>query len=151
MELDKDASPDVVDKFVVLCQKGYFKTMPFHHVIKNYVIQGGHSQRIGAAEDWILKGKSNNQLAISPKHEAFMIGTTVANSDDKGFELFITTAPIPDLNEKLIVFGRVIKGEDVVQKGSLLGESNDNHQTAARILLVTVVLIWKAFHPCNHL
>ncbi|XP_073113976.1 peptidyl-prolyl cis-trans isomerase CYP21-4 isoform X2 [Elaeis guineensis] len=140
MELDKDASPDVVDKFVVLCQKGYFKMMPFHHVIKNYVIQGGHSQRIGAAEDWILKGKSNNQLAISPKHEAFMIGTTVANSDDKGFELFITTAPIPDLNEKLVVFGRVIKGEDVVQKGSLLEESSDNYQTAARTLLLTVVL-----------
>ncbi|XP_008804381.1 peptidyl-prolyl cis-trans isomerase CYP21-4 [Phoenix dactylifera] len=116
MELDKDASPDVVGKFVELCQKGYFKTMPFHHVIKNYVIQGGHSQRIGAAEDWILKRKSHSQLAISPKHEAFMIGTTVANSDDKGFELFITTAPIPDLSDKLLVFGRVIKGEDVVQE-----------------------------------
>lgn len=44
-----------------------------------------------------------------------MIGTTRANPKDKGFELFITTAPIPDLNDKLSVFGRVIKGEDVVQ------------------------------------
>lgn len=49
-----------------------------------------------------------------------MLGTTKAKHDKEGFELFITTAPIPDLNEKLIVFGRVIKGEDVVQVISLL-------------------------------
>lgn len=49
------------------------------------------------------------------KHEAFMLGTSKGKRDDKGFDLFITTAPIPDLNEKLIVFGRVLKGEEVVQ------------------------------------
>lgn len=53
-------------------------------------------------------------FSTSPKHEAFMIGT-VKSKDSKGFELYITTAPIPDLNDKLIVFGRVVKGEDVVQ------------------------------------
>lgn len=44
-----------------------------------------------------------------------MLGTSKTKQDGKKFELFITTAPIPDLNDKLIVFGRVIKGEDVVQ------------------------------------
>lgn len=49
------------------------------------------------------------------KHEAFMLGTSKGKYINKGFDLFITTAPIPDLNEKLIIFGRVVKGEDVVQ------------------------------------
>lgn len=44
-----------------------------------------------------------------------MLGTSKAKANAKGFEIFITTAPIPDLNDKLNVFGRVIKGEDVVQ------------------------------------
>ena len=44
-----------------------------------------------------------------------MLGTSKAKHDNKGFELYITTAPIPDLNEKITVFGRVIKGEEVVQ------------------------------------
>lgn len=43
-----------------------------------------------------------------------MLGT-LKTKDSQGFEIFITTAPIPDLSDKLIVFGRVIKGEDVVQ------------------------------------
>ncbi|CAL9058307.1 peptidyl-prolyl cis-trans isomerase CYP21-4-like [Musa acuminata AAA Group] len=116
IELYKDASRDVVNKFVNLCQKGYFKGMLFNHVIKNFVIQGGHSQTLEVAGDWILKGKAHGQLATSPKHEAFMLGTLKPNKDSKEFELFITTAPIPDLSDKLIIFGRVIKGEDVVQE-----------------------------------
>lgn len=43
------------------------------------------------------------------------MGTFKGKHDKEGFELVVTTAPIPDLNEKLNVFGRVIKGEDVVQ------------------------------------
>ncbi|RWR94835.1 peptidyl-prolyl cis-trans isomerase CYP21-4-like protein isoform X1 [Cinnamomum micranthum f. kanehirae] len=116
VELNKDASPEIVDKFLDLCQKGDFKGMLFHHVIKNYVIQGGDLQGLGAADDWILKGKPHGQVAISPKHEAFMLGTSKAKQDSKRFDLFITTAPIPDLNDKITVFGRVIKGEDVVQE-----------------------------------
>lgn len=49
-----------------------------------------------------------------------MLGTSKTKQDRKKFELFITTAPIPDLNDKLIVFGRVIKGEDVVQVSSVI-------------------------------
>ncbi|XP_078148117.1 peptidyl-prolyl cis-trans isomerase CYP21-4-like [Carex rostrata] len=116
MELYKDASSDVVEKFIELCKKGHFKGMLFHHVIKNYVIQGGESQGDTAPHDWILNGKNGAKLTTSPKHEAFMIGTTKLNPNRKGFDIFITTAPIPDLNEKLLIFGRVIKGEDVVQE-----------------------------------
>ncbi|PIA61099.1 hypothetical protein AQUCO_00300545v1 [Aquilegia coerulea] len=88
--------------------------MLFHRVIKNFVVQAGNSQRVEAAEDWILDVKPQNEL-MSTKHEAFMLGTSKDIHANKGFDLFITTAPIPDLNDKLVVFGQVIKGEDVVQ------------------------------------
>ncbi|XWS36090.1 hypothetical protein CRYUN_Cryun20dG0054300 [Craigia yunnanensis] len=116
VELFKDSSPEVVDQFLDLCQRGNFNGMLFRHVIKHYVIQAGDSDKLGAAEDWTLKGKHYNQLDTSLKHEAFMFGTSKAKHDNRVFELFITTAPIPDLNEKLIAFGKVVKGEDVVQE-----------------------------------
>lgn len=116
VELHKDLAPEVVNNFVDLCQKGYFRGMPFHRVIKNYVIQGGDFRKLGGAEEWTVKGKTHNQHKTSPKHEAFMLGTSKAKHDGKEFDIFITTTPISDLSENLILFGRVVKGEDVVQE-----------------------------------
>ncbi|KAL5541967.1 hypothetical protein UlMin_009677 [Ulmus minor] len=139
VELFKDASPEIVDRFLDLCQKGHFKGMTFSHVIKNYVIHGGNSQGLGAAEDWISKGKLRGQLITSPKHEAFMLGTSKAKQGSKGFELFITTAPIPGLNDKLLVFGRVLKGEDVVQEIEEV-DTDEHYQPKSEIGIIDVVL-----------
>ncbi|KAK3127014.1 hypothetical protein QOZ80_7AG0566940 [Eleusine coracana subsp. coracana] len=115
IEIYKDASADVVDKFINLCKSKHFKGMSFRHVIKNFVIHGGDFDFDGAAQEWILKAKASGKNDLSSRHEAFMIGTA-KNPNNKGFDLFITTAPIPDLNDKLVVFGRVVKGEDIVQE-----------------------------------
>ncbi|KAL1832990.1 hypothetical protein ACET3Z_002641 [Daucus carota] len=116
VELYKDGAPDVVNEFIGACHNGQFKGMQFHHVIKNFLIQGGDSKINGVTEDWTSKGRHYNQLDTSVKHDAFMMGTSKGKHGKEGFELVITTAPIPDLNEKLNVFGRVIRGEDVVQE-----------------------------------
>lgn len=36
--------------------------MLFRHVIKHYVIQAGDSDKLGAVEEWTLKGKQYSQL-----------------------------------------------------------------------------------------
>ncbi|KAK1356818.1 Peptidyl-prolyl cis-trans isomerase [Heracleum sosnowskyi] len=114
-ELFKEGVPDVVNEFFDACQMGQLKGMQFHRVIKNFVIQGGDFEN-GITEDWTSRGKHYNQLDTSVKHEAFMLCTSKGKRDKEVFELYITTAPIPDLNEKLNVFGRVIRGEDVAQE-----------------------------------
>ncbi|KAK8693762.1 hypothetical protein V6N13_071332 [Hibiscus sabdariffa] len=139
VELFKDSSPEVVDQFLDLCQRGRFNGMLFRHVIKHYVIQAGDSDKLGAVEDWTLKGKQYNQLDTSLKHEAFMLGTSKEKHDDKGFELFITTAPIPDLNEKLIVFGKVTKGEDIVQEIEEV-DTDEHYRPKSSIEIRSVIL-----------
>lgn len=139
VELFKDGSPEIVDEFIELCQKGHFKGMQFHRVIKHYVIQAGDVHSIGPAEEWTLKGKHYNQLDRSVKHEAFMLGTSKVKHDKKGFELYITTAPIPDLNEKITVFGRVIKGEEVVQEIEEV-DTDDHYVPKSAIGIVDVTL-----------
>ncbi|XAR58368.1 Peptidylprolyl isomerase [Bertholletia excelsa] len=139
VELYKEGSPEVVDEFIDLCQRGHFNGMPFHHVIKNFVIQGAKNDQPGAMEDWTQRGKLNNQLDTSVKHEAFMLGTPKKKHDKEEFELFITTAPFPDLNEKLIVFGRVIKGEDIVQEIEEV-DTDEHYRPKSSIGIINVTL-----------
>lgn len=139
VELYKEGFPEVVDKFLDLCQKGNFKGMLFQRVIKNYVIEAGHSKGLGAAEDWTSRGKLRGRFAISPKHEAFMLGTTSTKHTGKEFQLFITTAPIPDLSEKLVVFGKVIKGEDVVQEIEEV-DTDEHFRPKSEIGIINVTL-----------
>lgn len=116
LELFGKSSAHTVEKFMEWSERGYFNGLPFYRVIKHFVIQVGDPKLAGNREDWTVGGQLNVQLEFSPKHEAFMLGTSKLEDQGDGFELFITTAPIPDLNDKLIVFGRVIKGQDVVQE-----------------------------------
>ncbi|KAL0744250.1 hypothetical protein Bca4012_085763 [Brassica carinata] len=139
VELFKDASPEAVDKFLDLCQKDHFKGMPFHRVIKNYLVQAGHSSSSIPVEEWTAKGKLRGRLDTSPKHEAFMLGTPKNKGNNKDFELLITTAPIPDLNDQLIVFGRVLKGEDVVQEIEEV-DTDEHYQPKSQIGIISIVL-----------
>ncbi|KQK16294.1 peptidyl-prolyl cis-trans isomerase CYP21-4 isoform X2 [Brachypodium distachyon] len=138
IEIYKDASAGVVERFINFCKSDYFKGMPFRHVIKNFVIQGGDFDFNGASQEWILKAKASGENALSPKHEAFMIGTT-KNPNDKGFDIFITTAPIPDLNDKIVVFGRVIKGQDIVQEIEEI-DTDDHYQPKTPIGIINIML-----------
>ncbi|KAG9157184.1 hypothetical protein Leryth_004874 [Lithospermum erythrorhizon] len=119
--------------------KGRFKGMLFNRVIKNFVIQGGDVEGGNETEDWTTRGKHYSQLDTSLKHEAFMLGTSKGKDENAGFDLFITTAPIPDLNEKINVFGRVIKGEDVVQEIEEV-DTDDHYKPKAPIEIIDVVL-----------
>ncbi|CAA6653797.1 unnamed protein product [Spirodela intermedia] len=103
LELYKNAEPGVVDRFLSLCQDGHFRGAHFYHVINSYVLQVGKNQNSGSAKDWILKTKSDIQLGR------------------QDFELYITVKPIPDSSDKFIVFGRVRRGEDVIQHPKLPG------------------------------
>ncbi|CAN0927650.1 Peptidyl-prolyl cis-trans isomerase CYP21-4 [Linum grandiflorum] len=143
VELYKDSSPEIVDKFIELCQKGHFKGMQFVRVIKHYVVQAGSTDNLGSTEDWTVKGKHLGQLHASMKHEAFMVGTSKGKHDDKGFDLFITTAPIPDLSEKLVVFGRVVKGEDVVQEIEEV-DTDEHYRPKSQIGIISITLKHKA-------
>lgn len=73
-----------------------------------------------------------------------MLGTSKAKHDNKEFDLFITTAPMPDLNEKLNVFGRVILGEDVAQVTHLrlsVGRSVDSIYYLLRMIDIDTVYV----------
>ncbi|XP_016481557.1 peptidyl-prolyl cis-trans isomerase CYP21-4 [Nicotiana tabacum] len=139
VELYKDGSPDIVDEFIDFSRKGHFKGVQFTRVIKNFVIHGSKVERPEATEEWTSRGKHYSQLDKSLNHEAFMLGTSKVKHEGGGFDLFITTAPIPDLNDKINVFGRVIKGEDVVQEIEEV-DADDHYRPKTRVQINEVTL-----------
>nr|XP_016495225.1 PREDICTED: peptidyl-prolyl cis-trans isomerase CYP21-4-like isoform X2 [Nicotiana tabacum]XP_016495226.1 PREDICTED: peptidyl-prolyl cis-trans isomerase CYP21-4-like isoform X2 [Nicotiana tabacum] len=139
VELYKDGSPDIFDEFIDFSQKGHFKEMQFTRVIKNSVIHGSKVERPEATEEWTLMGNHYSQLDPSLKHEAFMLGTSKVKHEGGGFDLFITTAPILDLNDKINVFGRVIKGEEVVQEIEEV-DTDDHYRPKTRVQINEVTL-----------
>ncbi|XP_076885211.1 peptidyl-prolyl cis-trans isomerase CYP21-4-like [Bidens hawaiensis] len=139
VELYKEGSPEIVDEFIEACQKGHFKGMLFQHVVKHFVIQGGDSDNQAVIEDWTSREKHYNQLDKGLKHEAFLLGTSNTKHEKEGFDIFITTAPIPDLNAKLNVFGHVIKGEDIVQEIEEV-DTDEHYRPKSRIGIIDVTL-----------
>lgn len=122
LELDRDKAPKSVDNFLAYVKSGFYKNTIFHRVIDGFMIQGG-------GYDEKLKGKptnkpipleSNNGLT-NVKYSLAMARMGDPNSatsqwfinveDNPGLD-----APGPDGTGGYAVFGKVIKGQETVDK-----------------------------------
>lgn len=109
--------------FIFLIKNKVFDGTQFHRVVKNFIIQGGNSD-----DRKVLKKRRNiGKYLLSPdtkrgfKHHRGVI--SVPSSDIENayklaspYEFFITQSNQYHLDGKYTVFGKVIKGMDVVDK-----------------------------------
>ncbi|PKG41802.1 peptidylprolyl isomerase [Psychroflexus sp. MES1-P1E] len=111
--------------FIRLAKIGYFDTTVFHRVANNFVIQGGNSDRIGTYDFRNAVGNFliPNEFISRYKHDYGTLSAAkyakqnISNASSP-FEFFIVTKPdgAYHLDQDHTVFGRVIKGMEVVEK-----------------------------------
>ncbi|OQX62200.1 MAG: peptidylprolyl isomerase [Desulfococcus sp. 4484_241] len=112
LELYPQHAPKTVNNFVFLATQGFYDGVKFHRVISDFVIQGGDPTGTGRGGPGY---RFEDEVRDNPlKHETGVISMANAGPDTNGSQFFITHSPQPHLDGKHTVFGKVVKGQDVV-------------------------------------
>jgi cyclophilin family peptidyl-prolyl cis-trans isomerase len=109
--LPEDA-PLTVDNFIRLARKGFFNGQTIPRVVPNFVIQAGDPRGDTNGGPGYQIRCEINQVP----YERAAVGMALSGKDTGGSQWFVTHSPQPHLDGGYTVFGRVIRGMDVVDK-----------------------------------
>ncbi len=125
-ELFADKTPRTVKNFTDLAEKGFYNDLTFHRVIPDFVIQGGCPKGTGTGgpgytiDCEIVPGLKHEVGALSMAHAGTCkhdrkTGEKLSGDCSNGSQFFVIRKPQPHLDGVHTVFGRVTKGQDVVE------------------------------------
>lgn len=127
--IDKEYAKNTGRNFVYLAKKGFYDGLTFHRVIKNFMIQGGDPSGNGTGgPGYAIQGEFDANGVKNPlKHERGAISMArTMDPDSAGSQFFICDKDDFFLDGQYAVFGKVVKGMDVVDKiASVKKDRND--------------------------
>jgi len=110
IEFLPDESPLTVDNFVQLARKGYFNGQTIPRVVPNFVIQTGDPRGDqNGGPGYHIRCEINEV-----PYERGAVGMALSGKDTGGSQWFVTHSPQPHLDGGYTVFGRVVRGMEVV-------------------------------------
>ena len=151
-ELYPDKAPLTVKNFTGLAKGGsrwidpstgqatdraLYDNTVFHRVIPDFMIQGGDPLGNGTGDPgYRFEDEIDTTLTFENKGVLAM-----ANSgpNTNGSQFFITVAPAPWLNGKHTIFGRVVKGQAIADKISLV-QRDQNDRPLEPVILKRIVI-----------
>ena len=135
-----EEAPKTVARIVELVKKRFYNGQRFHRADPNFVIQIGDpvSRDMSRMEWWGRQGsgKPIGVAEITKKRKNGVGAVGMGHSGaakDADSQFYITRRVAPELDGKYTVFGRVLKGMDVVnkiQKGDVLKRAYLKDETA---------------------
>lgn len=112
VRLRGDAAPMTVMNFVELARREFFDGVAIHRVVPDFVVQDGDPTGTGNGGPGYEIRDENGPIPYGTGS----VGMALAGPDTGGSQWFVTHAPQPHLDGIYTVFGRVVSGQDVVER-----------------------------------
>jgi peptidyl-prolyl cis-trans isomerase B (cyclophilin B) len=116
-----DAAPNTIENFKKLARQGFYNGTIFHRIVKGFMIQGGDPNSKDPAKEnsygaggpgYKIKAEFNDH-----SHERGVLSMArEPDPDSAGSQFFICLGPVTRLDHQYTTFGKLIKGDDVLEK-----------------------------------
>jgi cyclophilin family peptidyl-prolyl cis-trans isomerase len=112
-ELYPKLAPKTVNSFVFLAKEGFYDGVIFHRVIPGFMIQGGDPTGTGSGgPGYSLPAEFNETKHV----RGILSMARTQDPNSAGSQFFVMHATAPHLDNQYTVFGKVTKGEEVIDK-----------------------------------
>ena len=113
-QMFEEKAPLTTKNFIELTEKGFYDGIIFHRIIDGFMIQGGDPTGTGrGGPGYRIKDEFGEGLAHDSEG---ILSMANAGPNTGGSQFFITLAPTPWLNGHHAIFGKIVKGMDVVRE-----------------------------------
>lgn len=115
IELLEDKTPITTKNFIDLAQEGFYDGVIFHRIIDGFMIQGGDPTGTGmGGPGYTIEDEFTPEL--THESEGILSMANTGRPHTGGSQFFITLAATPWLDGHHTVFGKVVKGMEVVRE-----------------------------------
>src|SRR6266446_2249130 len=145
-----DAAPNTIENFKKLARSGFYDGTIFHRIVKGFMIQGGdpNSKDLGkesgygeGGPGYKIKAEFNDR---SHEHGVISMARS-SDPDSAGSQFYICLASVPRLDHQYTIFGRLIKGDDVLEK---IGDTpvtrsskGENSKPTKRVVIESIKIV----------
>ncbi|NQT17382.1 MAG: peptidylprolyl isomerase [Planctomycetes bacterium] len=139
IELFENEAPNTVANFISLVEKGYYNGITFHRVLPGFMAQGGCPDGTGTGGP----GYTIKCECTKPGYRVHFRGSLsmakTAAPHTGGSQFFLVFTPQKGLDGKHTVFGRIVKGIEVLAKIQRRDPRSPNPPPADKILEAKVL------------
>jgi len=154
VELMPDLAPNNVNNFIALANNGYYDGTRFFQVIENtddpngglIVALGGDPSGTGSgAPGYVLEDEISKSEDVF--NDAGWLGSAQPGPNSNGGAFFLTLSPAPWLAQHFTPLGRVINGQDVLEKFQPLNPQENPDDQGILIRRITITKAEKSLLP----
>jgi peptidyl-prolyl cis-trans isomerase B (cyclophilin B) len=137
LEFLPQKAPGTVQNFVDLARRGFYDGTIVHRVIPGMIVQMGDPTGTGdGGPGYFIQAEFNDE----PHVRGTVSMARLRHPDSAGSQFFICLAPLPHLDGGYTAFGRVLSGDDVLERIEKLGRATPQGTPIETITLEKVLI-----------